>query len=167
MRFKKGSKAFGLNANCNQKGFTVIELLIVIFILGMLAALVIASLSVFNRSQTVDGVAKAIDAMINDARSRSVASVEDSSYGMYFDANSAVLFKGTSYDSNDPANEVYALPSTVAINSINLTGGATALYFEKITGTASRSGSITFEHTQDASQTRTIVISSTGLSDIQ
>ncbi|MEI8270282.1 MAG: hypothetical protein WCG45_02850, partial [bacterium] len=70
------------------------------------------------------------------------------------------------YNSNNASNEIINIPSPARISSITLTGGATEVYFNRLTGTASKTGTVVVSITSDANLTKTITISSTGVVSI-
>src|SRR3990167_9873510 len=81
----------------NKKGFTVIELLIVVTIMALLIAVVLPGFSSFRKSQILSNSSEEIRSSLSRARSETLASVSSSEYGVHFDSDQVVIFKGTIY----------------------------------------------------------------------
>lgn len=152
-----------------MKGFTAIEILIVIAIAIIIAGISLSSFSALNKSQALGTETDTILSMIERARSRSISSENSSEYGVRFATSSAALFSGKNYSASSSNNEVENLNSRTNISSINLTGGASAFYFKKITGKPSATGTIVVSLIGEigTSSSKTITIYSTGLSDVR
>jgi prepilin-type N-terminal cleavage/methylation domain-containing protein len=65
----------------NNEGFTLIEILVVFFIIAILTVLGIAAYNSYNSSQTVQSAASDVATMLNTAKSRSLTQVIPSSCG--------------------------------------------------------------------------------------
>lgn len=66
-------------------GFTLVELLIVVILIGILTSISIASLSGYTRRQTVTQAAKNLEADLRAAKNRAVSGVEGQLWGIHFD----------------------------------------------------------------------------------
>ena len=146
-----------------NKGVTLLEAIFVMAILAILATVTFAAFSRSNTSQALEGAARTTVAVLNDARARTLASRGDDQYGVRFESDRVILFAGSSYDVDDPANEVTRLPSRVSITNISLSGGGSDLSFSRLSGVSSANGSVTLTADAEGSPVRTIVISETGL----
>ncbi|MDO8600989.1 MAG: prepilin-type N-terminal cleavage/methylation domain-containing protein, partial [bacterium] len=140
-----------------MRGFTLIETLVAVGILALLAAIVITSLSSFQRSGELLRAADLIAGVLRDARGRTLASQNDSAYGVHFDAGSVVLFEGTIYDSGAVSNEVTLLPFRIIISEISL-GGGDEVVFERLSGEANVTGTITLQIKQEPSKTKEVQV---------
>lgn len=149
---------------CNmKKGFTVIEVVVGLFIVVMLAAGAVAVFKEFKSDTDVSQAQEIVVSALRVARSRTLGSVGPSVYGAHFASTSATVFKGATYDVSSPDNEVSSLPSTSQISNISLTGGVSDVVFERVTGNASATGTITLSSTSDEFNTKTVVINESGL----
>lgn len=148
-------------------GFTVIELLISFVILGILVAISVAVFSRLANSSSLERDAQSVLSMVEKARTMAINSVGGKEHGIKFSTNKVEIFSGTAYVAS-PSNveATYNLPSKSTITSTILTGGVSSLYFEKLTGNASRSGSVTISPASGGAG-KTIVIYGTGISEIQ
>ena len=80
------------------RGFTALEILIVIAILAILLATILPSFTNFRRSSLLNTDTMNLVTLINRARLLSVSSKDDERYGIHLETTKAVLFKGGVYD---------------------------------------------------------------------
>ena len=88
--------------------------------------------------------------------------VDSSKYGVHFEASRVVLFKGNTYDANDPDNEEYLLRGNT-LSPITLTGGGSDVVFERLNGKTNQSGTVTISSVSDPSRSKVITIRGTGI----
>ena len=105
-----------------QKGALLIEILIVITTLAIIATLIFASFARFNSTQTLIGTTQTILAMLDEARTLTLASKNNLSYSVHFESSKVVLFTGTTYSASDPDNDETKLSRHVTISNIALNG---------------------------------------------
>lgn len=148
--------------NFYKKGFTLLEVLIVIAIIVIFAVVSFSQLSKTKNYQILKSSGEDISSVLNKTRSQTLASLNSLQYGVHFETNRIVIFSGTVYNSGNSSNEIVNISSPAYISSISLTGGAVDLYFNRLTGTASKTGIITISLSSDNSLTKTITISSVG-----
>ncbi len=144
-----------------KKGFTFLEMLIGVAIIGVVATIFASSLSLFKESSQLDESQVALVGLVRDARGRTIASENNASYGVHFEQTQAVLFQGVSYNSLSVSNEPYILPSFVQISAISLAGGSDVL-FQRLSGTTTNSGTVTLQSKNNVSRTRIITIYTIG-----
>lgn len=144
-------------------GFTLLEILIALFILSVAAYSVGSVFSAYNRRQALDAGADTVRALLSEARSLTVSSKNASSYGVHFDAGQAVLFAGTSYSASDPNNKTEKLHPAVRISAISLLGGGSEVVFDRLSGAAEKSGTVTVSLAADSSASRVITVRPTGI----
>jgi Tfp pilus assembly protein FimT len=144
-------------------GFTILETLMVIAVSALVITIVGLSFRGINSSQALDKSARNVVSVLDEARTKTLSSSDDSRYGVRIEEASVILFKGSSYVSTDPENEVSELHSLVGIRNISLSGGGTSVIFDRLTGATSQFGA--FEvYLRDATTTyRTISIARTGV----
>jgi len=148
------------------RGFSVIEVLVVLSLLVLLTAIVLISLAKLNSSQVLDKSASLVAAVIDDARSLTLSAKNDSQYGVYFEAGDITIFKGATYSSGDPENIVTPLDSRVALRNITLTGGGSSIVFNRLTGETDNSGTLEVYLTASSNTFKTITVTATGVVDI-
>ncbi|OGY25413.1 MAG: hypothetical protein A2Z24_02890 [Candidatus Woykebacteria bacterium RBG_16_44_10] len=149
-----------------QRGFTLLELLVVTAIVAILLLIVLARLNLFGRQVDIEATAQQIISTLQAARTQTLASEDESVYGVHFEASKYVLFKGATYNPSDTTNKEYNL-SSVEIYPINLAGGVSDVIFTRIRGSTVDTGNIGIRLTADTSRTRTIVINSLGQASIE
>lgn len=150
-----------MNQFFNKKGFSLIELLVVLAILAVLAILFFLSLRFFQKEKILESATQEIVSVLRFAQNRTLASEGASSFGVYFEADKFTLFKGASFDVSAPDNEVHELGSILLISEINL-GGFQDIIFERLTGVVNHSGSVKIEISGDSTKNRVIFIDPSG-----
>lgn len=145
-----------------KSGFTLIEVLVVMVIVGVIAGLILGSLSKYRFEQTLRVEALSIVSIINDARYKTLASLNSSQYGIHINNNSVVSFSGSSYNQNNQSNFVHTLPDGLEIVNISISGGSDII-FERLNGKTTNVGSFKLVVKNNNSKSRTINISATGL----
>lgn len=144
-----------------MRSFGLIELLIVIAILAIISALVGINFHLFQRQVNLDATINQIIATLRSAQSQTLASQNQSSYGVYFETNAYTLFKGPDYILAAPDNKVYAIPQDLELSVISIAGGNGVL-FQRITGQTDNTGTLTLRVETNPLETRTIIIEHSG-----
>lgn len=153
-------KFFKINKN---KGFTLIEILIVIAILGIISSIVILNLSQFRNEQLLKNTTLDVVSLLSKARQNTLSSVNSTNYGVHFDGNQAVLFTGSIYSSNNATNEPIVFDSKVIIptpSGLNIGGGSDVI-FERLTG-ETIGGTIKIQLTSDSTKQKIITVGKIG-----
>ena len=141
------------------KGFTLIELLIVLAIILLILIIVLPRFSDIRENQSLKNASENAISILDQARSQSTASIDSSTYGVHFETNKMVLFKGSSYSSSDPDNIDVPILTPAYISDTSLTGDAEDVVFDRLKGLPDVSGTVTISTT---SQSQIINISSSG-----
>lgn len=160
-------KGGGCRRRGEDRGFTFIEIVIVLAIIFIILTITMVSLGNFKEDQYLKNNVNEAVSLINQARSRTLSSEDFSQYGIHFESNRAVLFKGTSYVAGDSNNTILSLSDFIEISTISLDGGGPDLIFEKLNGKTDQPGSVIFRAKNDFSKTKTIIIRITGLVEVQ
>ncbi|HPD55367.1 MAG TPA: prepilin-type N-terminal cleavage/methylation domain-containing protein [Candidatus Paceibacterota bacterium] len=89
----------------NNRGFTLIELIISLVIIAMIAVISFANLSGHREELSVDLEAEKMVAYLREARNRALAGQDDSSWGVHFvnvasDSDYYNLFKGLTFNTS-------------------------------------------------------------------
>jgi len=155
------SRRQGTTANL-VSGFTLVEFLIILGIMGVLSAILAVNISSFTSQQVLDKEAGIVVSILANTRSKALASEGSSAYGVNFDSSTVTIFKGTNYDPDDVDNVDIEVNRAVTV-SVALTGGGSAVVFEKLKGTTAQDGTITLTLVASSTQKRTVTIHTTGL----
>ncbi len=150
-----------------MKGFTVVETIIVIAISIILVAIIASAFSGFRDSQALNSTIEEIVALINKARSESLASKNFLQHGIHFETNKVVIFQGAVYSPSDSNNVETALSPFIEISSTSLNGGGTDMAFQKFTGKTGQNGTITLRVKKNTAKIKIITVESTGVISIQ
>lgn len=150
-----------------QKGFSLIEIIVIIAIGAVLTATIVFSFSSFRNSKIVDVSADQILSVINEARVKTVSSEDYSRFGIHFEAGRVLFFKGDVFTEPNSSNIQTTLSPLVEISNISLSGGGADIVFQKLTGKTSNYGSLRIRLKSDNNKYKTISVKSTGIGNIQ
>ncbi len=149
----------------NNFGFTMIELLIAISIIGIIVAITMPSLVEYRKKQSLKNTTENIVSILNKAKSDSVNSLNSLNYGIHFGSDYLDYFIGTTYNPIDTNNKRTNFENGVTLLSpdgLNLDGGGSDIIFPKLIDPVIGYGSITIEVTTDPSMSKTIIVSKIG-----
>ena len=150
--------------NKRNKGFTVFEIAVAVAIGVFIGMTAVATFSGLSNSKSLDRDAVNVLSYIEKARGKAIDSVGGVEHGVKFASSYVKVFSGTSYITTN-TEATYAVPVASLISSISLSNATTTLYFSKLTGNASATGTITIS--RGAGGSKTIKIYATGLAEIQ
>lgn len=136
-------------------GFTFVEVILVIGILGIIVGLAIPLYQSFQISSQLDDLTQEVVQTLRRAQQKAMASEDFSDFGVHFESQRFVLFKGNSYNPADPLNEVVNLPSVLSISP------ATDIVFSALKGTVAISTLLTIQTRNN--ETSTININEFGV----
>ena len=145
----------------NQRGFTLVEILIIIAVTGTLLALMVGSYTNFFFSSIIDGEIDSLVSMLRLAKSRSMAEVNDLAHQVVIGTNTFRL----ETQGGATVIETHRL-NTQAI----VTSGAMTIVFNKITGTTPScptSCTITIGNNPSTSESKSVVITNQGVITVQ
>ncbi len=146
-----------------DRGFTTLELMVVIAAIAMVAAFASPFLAggLFRRDAS-SSAALAVDAL-REAQSAVMSGKNGARYGVHFEADRFVLFRGAAYASGDSLNAVRLLDGGVRIGPITLTGGGSDVHFSDRRGVPTESGTVVF--TAAAGSPITVTVGAAGMFD--
>ncbi|PJE73422.1 MAG: hypothetical protein COV02_02820 [Candidatus Terrybacteria bacterium CG10_big_fil_rev_8_21_14_0_10_41_10] len=161
------SKKLKVKSQRSGNGFSLMEVIVVIAIVGVITTFAGVSFSAFRNAKLLDSTAQDILSLINTARVKSISSENASRYGVHFEADRAVLFAGNSFVEPSASNMELNLSPSVEISEVSLFGEGADVVFERITGETGNYGSVTVRISSDASKTKIIEIRSAGSVEIK
>lgn len=147
----------------NKKGFTLMELLVVIAVMALIGSIIWGGLSSYRDVQALQSTTDVIVATLGEARSRAISSVEAIQYGVHFEEKSIVLFEGNQYSPASASNTTTVLSNAISVSSSGLTSSSTEIIFEKITGKGSASGQIKVSLTANEDKNFVIIVEPIGI----
>ncbi|MFC1721219.1 Tfp pilus assembly protein FimT/FimU [Patescibacteria group bacterium] len=151
---------FVLNTGHHSKGVSLIEVVIVIMIGILIASITIGPLMEFRNRQILSSTTEQVSAVLNEARSNTLVSKDDDSYGVRLESNRVVLFVGTTYTEAAAGNEETLLHNRISITS----SPATDILFQRLSGKTDQSGNVELTLTSSNGTIQGIIeIEETGL----
>ena len=150
-----------------KAGFTAVELLVVLSIVFIMASMAIPAFSRIINFTSIEGQAESIRSHIERARIFTLASKNNSSFGVIFSTTTARVFQGTTFVSASSSDQVMTLDTKESLININFSNGGNTIYFNKISGEPNATGTITVTAVANDLDRRTIVIYQTGVVDIR
>ncbi len=151
----------------SSRGYTLVEFLVVIAILVLIATLTFKTYISFKGSKTLEAAVSLVLAELKEARSLSINGKNGNEWGVHVASTSVTLFEGSTYNASASSNIVSAIDSSVQISAISLYGGSADVVFSRLKGTTQSTGTITLSLVASTTQTKTVRIYATGLSQKQ
>lgn len=146
-----------------HKGFTLVEVLIAVALVGIAVAIVSISFSKINSNKALESNASLAASVLNEARGKTLSGEGAFQYGVYIGDGELVLFRGATYSPSDPNNVSTQLNSLLGVRNILISGGGRSVIFQKFTGATNQNGTFEIYLKSDATQYKTIRINSTGV----
>lgn len=146
-----------------KRGFTLIEIMIVVGITALLGSTVLLSFSSYRQRQVLENSARTIVAVLRDAHQRAVNHEAGKEWGVHFEKGLGggrdyyAFFSGPMYLS--PAQLTF-LPNPVIFT--DPASGSKEVIFEKLTGLPSVAITVTIALISDSSISKTITVDSVG-----
>ena len=131
------------SSRSKETGVTLIELIIVISLLSVI--LTLGSINLFRPYQTatLDAAAENIKSLVREAQSKAIntdtqGDPASDDYGVHFESDKAILFKGATYSNGNPANFEVSLTNNITATP-NLPcpsppGNCNNVVFQRISG---------------------------------
>ena len=149
-----------------NKGFTLIEILIAVGIMALLFGLSAQPLLTFYRNIRFQGAVENVLTMLDEARKSTLSSYNSSQYGVHFETNRVVLFRGATFTEPNPENEEYNFSDIIEISTISLAGGVDDVIFERISGETSATGTIEVSLLAGSTTSKLITVHGSGLVEV-
>ncbi len=129
-----------------SQGITFIEILIVLLVIGILIAVILPQFSNIRENQVIKATVGDVLSTINKAKIQTLASVDSSSYGVHFQSDQIIIFKGSVFSALDINNEIIDIISPASISNVTFGGISDVsgdLYFSRIYGVPNTNGTVT------------------------
>jgi prepilin-type N-terminal cleavage/methylation domain-containing protein len=142
----------------NRDGFTLIEVLLSVSIIGMLAGISLPVYESFIRRNDLDLASQQLAATLRRAENYARSVKQDSSWSVEVQGSVVTLFQGTNFVSrNTIYDETFDIPASITPS------GLSEVQFAKFTATPNTTGSITLSSTTNS--TRTVTLNAKGMVD--
>lgn len=148
--------------NIYKKGLTIIEVAVILAIVGILISIALPQFSKLRENQLLKSATNDVLSALSKVRSKTLASVNSSEYGVHFQADQVIIFKGKVFVLGAPDNEIILIQNPVRISNVTLggvSGPSGDMYFNRLYNVPSAAGTITIS---SSSVSKIITISATG-----
>lgn len=142
-------------------------MIIVVSITAILASMAFVSFGRIINYNSIESQAQSVRSHIERARIFTLASKNNSSFGVIFSTSTVRVFQGTTFVSASSSDQVYEVDNNQSIINISFSGGGNTIFFNKITGEPNKTGTVTVTSKSNTDDRRTVVIYQTGVVDIQ
>jgi len=149
--------------NLHKKGVTLLELLVVIAVMGLIFLVVLPQFSKSRENAVMKSAVADILSSVNKARSRTLASLNSSEYGVHFQSDKVIIFKGKVFSAVDVNNETISIATPANISNVTFGGVSSSsgdLYFNRVFGVPNTTGTVTVS---TPSSSKVITIYATGV----
>jgi len=149
-----------------NNGITVMELLILMAVLGVIILIVLPQFSKIKENQVLKSGVQDVLSSIDKARGKTLASLNSSEYGVHFQSDKVIIFKGKIFSVSATDNETINIVAPASITNVILggvSGTSGDIYFNRLSGSASTTGTVTIS---TASYSKIITISATGIGSV-
>ncbi len=144
-----------------SRGFTLIEIMVVITIVVVLSAIAVVSLSAMQERMTLNSATSELIFHLEESKSRAVAGVQGQPHGIYFDTDYYVQFIGDEYDPNDSANTIHAIDPRLEL-STDILGDEESIIFSRITGATEDSHTVVISLKNNVDEDRSVLVGAGG-----
>ncbi len=153
--------------NSNRTGFTVVEVLMVVLILGLIMSTTISMFSGIKSIQTLEKDTENIASYLEKARNQTINAKNNSVFSVRIASTTVTLFEGATFVNGSSTNQVYTLTSGVVLQSYTFNPATTTITFQKMTGKPSATGTIMYRLSNNASSTKAVTIHGSGLIEVR
>ncbi|KKS36971.1 MAG: hypothetical protein UV01_C0015G0025 [Parcubacteria group bacterium GW2011_GWA2_42_14] len=155
------------HVTCHMHGYTLIEMLIASAVVIILAVIIFAGLTSFRESNNLLRGVDLVADTLNKARVQTLASKEQSGYGIRLASTSVIFFKGNGYNPSDSSNETINMPPMVEINNFANSSTSLNIVFKRLSGETDNPGTIKMIIKRNSDKTKSIEVYNSGLVEIK
>lgn len=140
-----------MNITSNRWGFTLIEVLLVIGVLGLIVALATPFYQSFQISSELDNTTHELISALRQTQAKAMASEGFRSWGVHLEKKAYIIFSGDKFNPDDKLNQRNDLAGPLSIEAEN-----TDIVFSSVEGQTSNTGKITLISVNKEARTLTI-----------
>ncbi|MBU1177358.1 MAG: prepilin-type N-terminal cleavage/methylation domain-containing protein [Patescibacteria group bacterium] len=142
-----------------KQGFTLIEIIIVIAVIFFLVSTSIVSYRYFEKSTELEKTTQNIITTLKLAQAKTTSSEEASQYGVHFENDKYILFKGDEYQPESEDNKIYNISNRLEIEGNDI-------IFQRISGKTEQNGNVSIRTISNPSSFKIIDIKSSGIIEL-
>ena len=141
---------------------TLIEVVVCAAIVVVIAGIALYNFSGYRQRQATDNADTELVALLQEARSRTVAGDSQSQFGVHLSAAGATLFSGNTYGGSSNTVSSISFDPSVSLSFVSLNTQDDDVVFDRGTGETDGYGTLTLTNSA-AHLSRTITVQETGL----
>ncbi len=154
-------------SNDRSRGFTLFEIVVTLAILILLLSISITTFSAITKQQGLDKDVETAYSYLLQARNKTINGEDGMNYGVRFSTSSIEMFAGTSYQMGSTSVVTYYFLNRSYLYDVALSPAGSEVYFKKITGTPSATGTVIYRSTDDSTVEKRMTIHGSGLVEVQ
>lgn len=143
-----------------QSGYGILHFIIIIAVIGILLGVAAVPFFNFRQQQALEHTTDAVVSILGEARAKTLAGYDNTSYSVHIEATKVVLFTGTVYSAGASTNKNILYETDVSLGTLTLSGGGSNVSFDRLKGTTAQYGTIILQSSNG--QSRTVTITSAG-----
>ena len=141
-----------------QRGFTLIELILIVALMGILGALSSPFLSRFIAQNYLEDTTNKFVRTLRKAQNYSLSGKQSSTWGVHYADRELILFKGSFYGEDHSFDETFDIPSTISVSDWS------DIAFSKIRGQPSTNLTVILSSNI---KSKTVVVNAEGMVDVE
>lgn len=141
-----------------NKGLTLVEMIVAVAIVSLLSVFFLFSYTSNRRQTELDNNSSQIVSILSNAKQKTIASENSSSWGVHFEESNYTLFQGNDYITGINKTTYNLTRGITLVHNFSL---GSDIIFTKITGYPNQTGSITL-YLSGTSKQKTVCINSIG-----
>lgn len=145
----------------SPKGFTLLEVAISVGIVVLIGTISLVSFINSRNVRDLTTSGQNVLSVLRLAQSKTLGGEDNAQWGVRLEQSQFILFRGATY-SGSTLTQAYAIPSSIEIVNINLSGGTSEVVFRRLTGQTDQSGSFDVRVRGSSSQTFPVTVDSSG-----
>ena len=145
----------------HKKGFSLLEIMIVVAIIGILSAIAVINFSAARKAKILETTADGIAFTLEKAKADSVSGKYGQSHGLKFNTGDYISFVGSSYNAGNASNTAYTIDDSFTITN-TITDPDDKIVFLRLTGATNNTATVTVSQISDSTKKRDVVIGPLG-----
>lgn len=140
----------------------MMELIVSLAVIALVAFLAIRAISRFRGNSLLAATHAEIGQAFAEARNLTLASENDTVYGVHVDSYRIVRFVGSTYASTTSTNKAYVFDDRVRVATSSFAGGSNVI-FKRLTGATNNYGYVVIKLVNNNSRRATTTVLSSGI----